>query len=105
MIPDSIKERLKQNWGSRADALACYAEMRIFDPLSCWECYFLALDPDEENAKVIIVDHDRLVHVVEESANHLLTKWNGQGDIVEQDPHFVRRQASALFKVLNERNP
>lgn len=106
MLSESEKNRLKSNWGERAEALACNAEIKLFDPLSSWECYFLAIDPmDEDNAKVIIVDEDRQVLVTDASVQDLFGKWNGQGEFMEIDPQFVPRTASSLFKVLNERNP
>lgn len=106
MLDEHTKERLKANWGDKAECMACNAELRLFDPLSSWECYLLAINPlDENESKVILVNEAHEVQVLQANMLDLFGRWNGEGEYMEIDPMFKPRQASALFKVLNERNP
>jgi len=106
MINEATTQKLKDNWGDKAECLACNAEIKLFDPLSCWECYILAINPNDENeCKVILVNEAKEVLVLDTLMQDLLGRWNGEGEFMEIDHMFKPRQASSLFKILNERNP
>lgn len=48
MLSQKLKDRLKANWGDKANALAVYAEVKLIDPLSSWSCYLFSMDENEE---------------------------------------------------------
>lgn len=105
-LKPSLMERLNKNWGIRADCLECYAEARIFDPSSSWECYLLAIDPNDiDQCAVIIVDEWHNIWTIQTTLYYLLGRYNENGELMEWDTTFVRRHAGELLKILQKRNP
>ncbi len=106
MLSDKIIDKLTANWGAMCDSLSCNAEAKLYDPNGIWECYMLAINPqDDDETRAIIVDEDNSLYVETISLSHLLSKWNGEGEFMELDTSFVPRLASELYKVLKERHP
>lgn len=48
MLSEALQEKLKKNWGEKADALECYAEVRLHVPGTKIELYLLAINPDTQ---------------------------------------------------------
>ena len=104
MISQLHREKLLKNWGDKASSMACMAEVRVYDPLSLWECYIFALNPE---------DNDEIECIVKVGKNQPATveKWfitnieglfNSNGEGVEVDKEYRPRRAAELFKKLNE---
>lgn len=98
------KNSLLQNWGSKAEAMACFAEVRIFDPASLWACYILAMNPEDEDEIVCIID-GFTVEFCHWSLKELCSKFNDEGQYVMFDTEYKPMRAAELFKTLNERKP
>jgi hypothetical protein len=103
MINSTQKQRLLNNWGARAESMACNAEVRVYDPLSSWQCYILALNPEDENTIMCIVSTNKW-------AEPMLTDWtlydlsqlyNSNGEGPDLDKEYRPRRAAELFKLLN----
>lgn len=106
MLSEKIIDKLKSNWGARGDSLACNVEVRIYDSIEPWECYLLAINPqDEDIAKAFIINDDNTLHTDIISLSHLLSRWNGEGEFMQIDNSFVPRLSSELYKILKERHP
>ena len=104
MLDDDVIERLKKNF-EHVDALGGIAEVRLYDPLSSWECYILAIDPEnEEFAAVMMCDGGRL-WFEEVSLHDLLLKHNLDGELMEIDHDFIPCSVLELHKTLVKRNP
>ena len=105
-IPDKIKERLFKNWGVMAETFQCNAEVRLYDALSCWECYLLAINPEnEDEAFIFSIDEMRHLEIGIDSLSHILSTWNSEGEFMEIDGTFVPRKANALLEILKQRYP
>ena len=100
MLGDKIKEKLKENWGDKADSLECYAEVRVFDPLSPWECFIYAMNPENEDEISCIVRGFE-VEVMQWSLSELASRFNSNGDCVQLDYEYRPRKASHIYKMLN----
>ncbi len=101
-LPHLLKQRLKANWGDKATALACYAEVRYYDPLSCWECFLLALEPTDEDTMYCIIKGDN-VEVCEYSLKKLYSLFNAEGVSPRYDVYFRRQRADVLLRKLEGR--
>ena len=94
-------ERLKANWGEKADSMACYAEVRVYDPQSNWACYIYALNPDDEDEIACIIT-GFTVEVCDWKMSELYKTYNELGLPPEVDKEYRPIRASELFKELNE---
>lgn len=95
-----IKERLKANWGEKADALDCFAEVRFFDPLSSWCCYIFAMDQDEETINVLLYSDAIGVEVCTILLSDISFMYNEEGQSPKLDTEYRRTKVSELLKRL-----
>lgn len=102
MLTCDQKQKLMKNWGERADSLECLAEVRVFDPLSSWECYIYAMNPDDQDEISCILNGFEL-EVSSWSMKSLQASFNEHGEHPIIDLEYRPRQAFELFKILNER--
>lgn len=99
-----VKENLLNNWGERAESMACFAECRYYDDQTDWSCYLLALNPQDEDEILCIVDGHG-VELIRWSLKEVCSKYNCVGEYVTFDKHYIRQRSAELFKKLNERKP
>ena len=97
----SIKQNLQNNWGEKAEALACKAMLRLYDPLSTWECYVLAMNPQDHD-EVYCILHGASVEVCTCSMKEILSMYNNHGDGVQGDLQFRPRCAKQIYDKLME---
>lgn len=102
MLSHNQKEKLKASWGEKASSMACMAEVRVFDPLSPWECYIYALDPEDEDTICCIIK-GFFVEVCEWRLSEVASRFNANGEPVQVDTEYRPRRAAELFKILNQR--
>jgi len=102
MLSNNQKEKLKKNWGDLADNLACKAEIRVYDPLSKWECYIYAMNPDDEDEIDCIVT-GAIVFAGRWTISELFAIFNADGEFVKIDPDFVPRCAKTIYDKLKQR--
>lgn len=97
MIPEPIKQSLMKNWGDKAEAMDCFAEIKFTDDDHKWNYYIYALNPDDETEAMMIVDTVynpfEPFTVITSIRN---TLWNSDGI----DTEFRRIRADKLFKKL-----
>lgn len=101
MLSHKQKEKLKANWGEKASSMACMAEVRVYDPLSPWECYIYALNPEDED-EISCIIKGFFVEVTEWSLSELASRFNVEGERPIIDQEYRPRRAAELFKILSE---
>lgn len=101
MISHSQREKLKASWGDKASSMACMAEVRVYDPLSPWECYIYAMNPDNED-EICCIIKGFFVEVCEWRLSEIASRFNANGEPVEVDHEYRPRRAAELFKILNQ---
>lgn len=102
MLNTKQKDKLKANWGDKASAMACMAEVRVYDPLSPWECYIYALNPEDEDEICCIINGFSL-EICEWRLSEIATRFNAEGEAVQMDNEYRPRRAAELFKILNQK--
>ncbi len=102
MINATQSTKLKANWGYKADAMACYAEVRLYDPLSKWQCFVYAQNPEDDNEIQCIISAGNNLppQVTQWTITDLRGLYNAHGEGVETDTEYRPRQASQIFKSL-----
>lgn len=104
MLNETQIEKLKANWGARAEALACYAEVRLFDPCSSWQCFIVAMNPDDEDEIYCIISTNPKTQpdVSVWSLVDVSLLFNSEGEGVRVDQEYRPMRAAELFKKLSE---
>lgn len=100
MISEQMKEKLKHNWGEKADALHCFCEVKIQEPAGRWECYIYAINPEDEDQCMGIMKFNTMVSAQEWSIQDLMHTYNYKGEYPIIDKEFRRRKADVLYKKL-----
>jgi len=101
MITAQQKTKLMANWGEKAESMACYAEVRLFDPLSPWECYIYAMNPENEDEVACIISAFS-PDATTASLEALQSCFNSNGYPPMVDHEFRACRASELLKQLND---
>jgi hypothetical protein len=104
MLNDKQKEKLKSSWGDKAEALDCLAEVRVYDPLSDWQCYIYAMNPDNENEILCLISLGKnLFPVFSEWTMHEISLlYNSHGENAEIDLEYRPRNINEIYKKLRE---
>lgn len=94
--------KLHSNWGPRADALDCYAEIKYIDPLSNWACYIYAINPeDDEEMSCLVHNEDSGINICDWSYTLMMRHFNKDGEFPIVDDEYRRMQVPALLKRLS----
>lgn len=104
MLNNKQIEKLTANWGEKADSMACFAEVRVYDPLSFWECYIFALNPEDNDEIdcIVKVGKDQAPTVERWFLTNIKGLFNYHGEGVQLDNEYRPRRAAELFKKLSE---
>ena len=103
-ISQSTIAKLKANWGDKAEALDCKAELRVYDPLSRWVCYIFAMNPANENEIKVLVSlrPNMQPMMLECTLDDINLRYNQDGEHMEVDAEYRPRDVSTLFIKLSE---
>lgn len=97
---ERLKKALMDNWGDKANAMQCYAEVKFINPSTSWACYVYALDPaDGDTIMCLVINFPGFL--CEWSLKELLETYDIEGERVIEDPEFRRIRVSELFKRLS----
>lgn len=104
MISSHKVERLKSNWGDKASSMNCLAQVRVYDPLSNWECYIYALNPEDSDEVecIIKVGKDQPACAERWFLTKIFSLFNYDGEGVKIDGEYRPRRTHELFKALNQ---
>ena len=103
MLTQIQKEKLKASWGEKADCLAATAELRVYDPLSCWECYIFAMNPEDQD-EIACILHGFTVEVCNWRLSELSNHFNEEGERPVFDRQYRPRKAETILRILEGRN-
>lgn len=98
MIPEKIKSLLKENWGDKASAMNCYAEIKFIDTLVTWACYVYAMDMDENEICCLIYSPSTGLTDVKSTYADLQAVYNQNGDNPVVDHEYRRTHVTELLK-------
>ncbi len=101
MLNHKQKQNLLNNWGEKANSLQCKAEVKIYDPLSGWECYIYALNPEDEDEIACIIK-GFFVEICDWRLSEISTHFNAEGEQPIVDTEYRPRLVCELIKILNE---
>lgn len=101
LINQELSQRLQKNW-SIALSAECFAEARVYDSLSHWQCWLLAQNPESLNTLLVVIAATS-VEMTEFPLSYLESLYNADGEGVTLDTEYRPIMASQLFKTLNER--
>lgn len=96
-------QKLMKNWDSSNDSLHCNAEIRVYDPASSFQCYIIAMYPEDENTIYCILQTNKCSQAVAtlHTVFALDAMYNENGEGLEIDTEYRPRQASEILKRLN----
>ena len=100
MINPNQIELLKRNWGEKADALDCFAYVRLFDHLSNWQCYLFAISDDELVAKAAFHTPALGLQIDTITIQELSTMYNSEGEAPLIDEEFRPQHITRIIKRL-----
>lgn len=99
-----MKGKLMKNWGDKAECMECNAEFRVYDPKSYWQCFLLAMNPEnQQEIKCIISGGNNLEPTLTEWTDYELSLlYNDDGEGVQIDTEYRPRKAAEIWRKLNE---
>jgi hypothetical protein len=103
MLSQSQREKLIRSWGEKADAMSCMAEVRVYDPLSPWECYIYDMNPEDED-EVLAIVAGFTIEVTAFNMKELMLMFNSDGDPLSIDNNYRPRTVMEIFNILRKRH-
>jgi hypothetical protein len=101
MLTLNQMQKLQANWGELAEAMECNAEVRVYDPLSHWQAFIYAQNPEDlDQIKVIVGGFT--IETCDMTVSELFQMYNGFGECVQVDPFFRPMKAAKLLRMLKE---
>ncbi len=101
VLSHNLKQKLKKNWGEKATALDCYAEVKFIDPLSSWACYIFAMDESEELIHCLLYSDLMGVEIYTQCISDIHAMYNEEGENPMIDNEFRRTKVTELLRRLN----
>ncbi len=88
---------LTDNWGEKAEGLACKAEVRVYDPLSSWECYIYAMNPEDRDEICCILNAET-VEICRWNISRIFQCYNGCGEPPVLDKEYRPQEVQQILK-------
>src|SRR5574338_1559331 len=98
LIAQDVKDRLKKNWGEKAETLNCYAEVKLIDPLSSWACYIFAMDKDGDMVNCLLYSDAMGVEIYTQCICDIYSMYNEEGENPMVDTEFRRMRVIELLR-------
>jgi hypothetical protein len=98
ILPNQVRA-LMQNWGDKAQALDCLAYTRFYDPLSSWECYIYAVNPEDPD-EILCIIHGEFTSVEVWNIKALFTLFNAHGENLLLDQEYVAQNVRTILNNL-----
>lgn len=89
------------NWGDLMESLHVYAVARVYDPCGPWQCFLIAMNPQDQDEIFCIVSGGKNIfpEVTEWTLYELSFMYNAQGESLQVDEEYRPKMA---YQVLNE---
>lgn len=100
LIAQKIMDKLKANWGEKADALDCYVEVKLIDPISSWCCYVFAMDENEEMINCILYSDAIGPEIYTQCISDIYSMYNEHGGHPVIDQEFRRMRVVNVLRRL-----
>lgn len=98
MFQENIKKKLKANWGEKAETLNCFAEIRLYDPLSTWCCYIYAMSPGEDIVSCVLYSNAMGLQISDLHMNFINSMYNQDGEHPKIDEEFRKTKVTELIR-------
>lgn len=98
MLTPQQKQQLQNNWNKR-DHPDCKGEVRIYDPLSPWECYLIALNPENDD-EVYCIIKGFSVQIMTWYMKSIENMFNNAGEPPKVDHEYRPIEAQEIYKKL-----
>src|ERR1043166_3094410 len=99
MLSQKQTEKLKANWGELTETMECNAEVRVYDPLSDYECYIFGINQENEDEILCIINISG-AEVAQWSLKELEACYNSHGEGLQVDFEYRPRQAKEIYRRL-----
>jgi hypothetical protein len=95
------KQKLMKNWES-VDSLRCNAEIRLYDPISSFQCYIVGMYEDDEDQIYCIMQTNKCAPAIATlyTMYQLDEMYNEHGEGLEIDTEYRPRQAQEILTQL-----
>lgn len=101
MFTEKQKEKLKSNWGDKAECLECEALHKFIIHSGRWECYLLGMNPENED-EIYCIWNGYNLSAEKGFLNFIMNIYDERGDNPILDKSFRPRKASEIFKNLRD---
>lgn len=103
LISDKQKNSLMKNWGARAEAMDCFAEVKLSDLDGYCAFYIYAMNPCNPDEVMAII------HLVEAftaccSLKEIALFHNSRGETLEIDREYRKKKANVILRELRGHN-
>lgn len=97
MLTQSQKHSLISQWDkANCVALDCLAYVRFYDPLSQWECYLYAMNPEDHNHVVCLINGFS-ISLESWNLEEISERYNSMGDHAVIDYEFIPIKVKRLI--------
>jgi hypothetical protein len=95
------KQKLMKNWDN-AHGLQCNAELRVYDPISSFQCYIIGMYDEDEDTIYCIIQTNKCDNpkTTLYTISQLEEMYNEHGEGLEVDIEYRPRQASEILTQL-----
>lgn len=100
MIPAKVYEKLKSNWGPRAESLNCFAEYKLCGKSGKWAWYLLAVDPEDDETVKCIMTRGGVPDICTTTLSNIELFYDEDGELPEGDREFRPMRADVLYSKL-----
>lgn len=104
MLNNAQQKRLNENWGVLMECLECYAIVRLYDANGPWQCYLIAINPDDQEEVYCIISAGKNLpaEVTYFSMQDISCLYNALGERVQVDYEYRPKMAKTLLKELSK---
>lgn len=99
------KQKLMKNWDF-SDSLQCNAEIRLYDPMSSFQCYIIAMYHEDEDTIYCIIQTNKCSPPIATlyTVLQLDEMYNEHGEGLEIDVEYRPRRAQEILTQLKTEN-
>jgi hypothetical protein len=97
MISEQNKDKLKENWGEKADGLDCLAYVKVVGAERDWACFIFAMNPENEDEVMTITRDFHDYEIMEWSVKDLFALYNKEGEYVYVDKEYKPKNVKTLL--------
>ena len=94
-------DHLIENWSDVMYCLACYATLRVYDTQGPWQCFLIAINPQDQDEVFCIISYGKLQADVETCRlSELGQMYNSHGEPLQIDYEYRPKLAYQILRQL-----